>query len=767
MTTTSSNNNLSENMKILMNIFTFAVGVAVLFLLTAGVKAHVHHHLDNDDDYADMHSHFDHRLNVGLGECLHDSECKYNEECFLEINEEKYTGVCRIPNPNRDMLLMHCKSNIDCPSKFECISTFDKTRGICEKKYEEYTEDVKAENNILLGDGENVLVPTSEKEKFSDGYQYDLVDDYFSSNIFPHIIEEESMNENDNDDHCGMSYTRRVVLREEPQEASSDDRADFFTQLYGLSESSLRHGRKLSTVGLEQCAAWDKVVQNWEKSCTNAEVRDSYIDKKLRKKSIEVVHAVFLNSKKQWPSKSRHKYDPLTKEDLAYQTKELNAFYNGTGLQFNARIATVVDDSMYNSYLTPRSASAIQTILLQKAKSKWYDVAKVSNVVMPINEYNYLRKGNKIQIAIMNRNTMEHGSVSWEIVTCDQLDGACNNKIKNQRTLRHKVKFDGTNVKPTQKIDTIAPGNGFAFLIVKSTLKNVIAQAGVVSTEQYVNIRTALDRFDYKSYGDVIFVIWMNMRSDNPNNIYGLNGFAGDFPGRGHKLPSNMGGIAAVAPKRAHVDAQIEGTSRPSTTLAHELGHVFGLNHVHTEFKAPPDASESEKSLICTCSEHAGQNVSFLDIVGDGCSDTPPQLKAKSRQCYSVDTEPKCGFKYQVGLKLDNLMSYSSCRSNFTPQQIGRMKCMLHNNAKLNAISGGVADVTSNEARTTKFWRPWAIGIGIAAATVAILVVTFLVVQFFRKKDRNEMLIRNNNVYKPLVSDNSVVATISSGVHNV
>ena len=89
-------------MKNLMHVFTFAVDVAVLFLLT---EAHVHHHHSND--------------NIGPGECLHDSECKYNEECFLEINEEKYSGVCRIPNPNRDMLLMHCKSNIDCPSKFE------------------------------------------------------------------------------------------------------------------------------------------------------------------------------------------------------------------------------------------------------------------------------------------------------------------------------------------------------------------------------------------------------------------------------------------------------------------------------------------------------------------------------------------------------------------------------------------------------------------------------------------------------------------------
>ena len=92
---------------------------------------------------------------------------------------------------------------------------------------------------------------------------------------------------------------------------------------------------------------------------------------------------------------------------------------------------------------------------------------------------------------------------------------------------------------------------------------------------------------------------------------------------------------------------------------------------------------------------------------------------------------------------------------------------MIHNNAKLNAISGGLVGVISNEARSTKFWWLWIIGIIAAAATVAILVVNFFLVPFFRKKDRNEMLIRNNNVYTPLVSDNSVIATISSGVHNV
>ena len=40
-------------------------------------------------------------------------------------------------------------------------------------------------------------------------------------------------------------------------------------------------------------------------------------------------------------------------------------------------------------------------------------------------------------------------------------------------------------------------------------------------------------------------------------------------------------------------------------------------------------------------------------------------------------------------------MSYSTCREHFTPQQIGRMKCFLHNNRQLNAISGGVEGVAS------------------------------------------------------------------------
>ena len=145
-----------------------------------------------------------------------------------------------------------------------------------------------------------------------------------------------------------------------------------------------------------------------------------------------------------------------------------------------------------------------------------------------------------------------------------------------------------------------------------------------------------LKRFNYESNGKhAIFVMWKQLRhGPTPGKLYALNGFAGDMPGSKNNLPGDMGGIVVVDTKRAYIGPKL-GIGHPSkganasissTTLAHELGHVFGLHHTFNQeenvnFKA------GFKHLECLCAEHAGQKKSFLDTVGDQISDTPAHGK--------------------------------------------------------------------------------------------------------------------------------------------
>ena len=686
---------------------------------------HHHHHHDDDDDYG----------------CRSDNDCEYNEECFLELNTEKYTGECRVPIANLDLLLLHCKSTIDCPPNFECVSTFDKSRGMCEKMelidiYDQHRE-IKVEDDIALGDGSGFEMSTTQnvKKRRLNSQQYVSIakEDADMIGNLDHL-QEQLRNANDNNDHCGLPNIPRVILDDEPPVVNEEEN-DFLSAVDPTKKKgNLRTSRKLNEKDLATCSMERMPLRgSWEDDCKDPKVRDSFIDKKVKKKSIEVVHAVFLNSKKEWPSKSVTEYDPLTPRDLEYQTKELNRYYNGTGLHFTAKIKTVVDDDMYYSYLLSgsTSASAIQSNLIKEGGV--YIVSqlmKLAGGIYPLNELNYVRKGAKVFVKFRNLRNLKDktsrlgmtGSVEYQLVVCPQLDDNCIvsyplnedtgettrtysktwiEEMKGGKTLNQKIDFLQSIGKD---IIITAPESGYLYLVVKSSIPELVFQGAVKSTDQYVKLwGTALKRFNYESNGKhAIFVMWKQLRhGPKPGQLYALNGFAGDMPGSNNNLPGDMGGIVVVDTKRAYIGPKL-GIGHPSkganasissTTLAHELGHVFGLHHTFNQ-EENMNLKAGFKHLECLCAEHAGQKKSFLDTVGDQISDTPAHRKYSDR-CYTPEGTEHCGAKYPGGFKMDNLMSYSTCREYFTPQQIGRMKCFLHNNRQLNAISGGVEGVAS------------------------------------------------------------------------
>lgn len=102
---------------------------------------------------------------------------------------------------------------------------------------------------------------------------------------------------------------------------------------------------------------------------------------------------------------------------------------------------------------------------------------------------------------------------------------------------------------------------------------------------------------------------------------------------------------------------------RSQTTLAHELGHLFGLCHTHDGDPAaaiPVSRADSEE----VCGE-------WCTYEGDAICDTPPDHQEcgyDSRSCVATCPGPE-----QPDTR--NIMSYyHACRSHFSPQQVSLME---------------------------------------------------------------------------------------------
>ncbi len=113
-----------------------------------------------------------------------------------------------------------------------------------------------------------------------------------------------------------------------------------------------------------------------------------------------------------------------------------------------------------------------------------------------------------------------------------------------------------------------------------------------------------------------------------------------------------------------------------STSLAHEIGHFFGLLHPHENYRKGKRRQESVSRTRCAKALfRKGLN---CEINGDGLCDTPaePNLtKFVDEKCnYIGELTDNWGDVYKPAT--NNIMSYPKyrrCRNSFTPQQVAVM----------------------------------------------------------------------------------------------
>jgi len=107
------------------------------------------------------------------------------------------------------------------------------------------------------------------------------------------------------------------------------------------------------------------------------------------------------------------------------------------------------------------------------------------------------------------------------------------------------------------------------------------------------------------------------------------------------------------------------GLQSGSLTVAHELGHIFGLFHTFTGI--------TEQTCSSGCYETPAN--SNLDTYGDFCSDTAViPINFVCSTPLTGTTEP-CGSRTTWTNPYTNVMSYGNCRTGFSPLQMNRLRC--------------------------------------------------------------------------------------------
>ncbi|HIO73055.1 MAG TPA: PKD domain-containing protein, partial [Flavobacteriales bacterium] len=168
----------------------------------------------------------------------------------------------------------------------------------------------------------------------------------------------------------------------------------------------------------------------------------------------------------------------------------------------------------------------------------------------------------------------------------------------------------------------------------------------------------------------------------NVINIYVVNNITNPSAGGYAYFPySGYGGYNY----RGGVLMSKNNSSLGTHTLAHELGHTFGLHHTFH--------GVDEVGVCSSCYEAVGAadgSPASGDDHGDYCSDTNPH----ETNSYSCNANPGgsnvCDSDPWANVPVNNHMSYSFCSSQFTPQQAGRMHCMIDTYVPQWVVNGSV-----------------------------------------------------------------------------